>query len=257
MSATPDVPRPIEIILPIEGMTCASCVNRIERFLRKTPGVEQAAVNLATERATVLVDPSAAGREELVKAVEAAGYEVRPDPAEAVTGGALDVELTQEDRERERAQRHTLIQAVVSIGAALVFMALMFIPQTRLAMEDINKLILWPATFIQFWAGGRFYRAAWRAGRHGSATMDTLVALGTSAAWGYSVFVTMWPEIVHEAGLHPETYFDSSAIIIGLVLVGRWLEQRAKGQTTGAIRRLVGMQAKTATVVRGTEEHEV
>src|SRR5215213_8431028 len=106
MSATPDVPRPIEIILPIEGMTCASCVNRIERFLRKTPGVEQAAVNLATERATVLVDPSAAGRDELVKAVEAAGYEVRADPAsEAVTGGALDAELTEEDRERERAQR--------------------------------------------------------------------------------------------------------------------------------------------------------
>ena len=87
-------------------------------------------------------------------------------------------------------------------------MVLMFTPQTVVAMTDINKLILWPATFIQFWAGGRFYRAAWRAGRHGGATMDTLVAVGTSAAWGYSVFVTMWPEIVHAAGLHPETYFD-------------------------------------------------
>ncbi|HKF85529.1 MAG TPA: heavy metal translocating P-type ATPase [Candidatus Limnocylindrales bacterium] len=252
-----DPAQAIEIVLPIEGMTCASCVNRIERFLRKTPGVEQAAVNLATERATVLVDPSAAGREELVKAVEAAGYEVRPDPAEAVTGGALDVELTQEDRERERAQRHTLIQAVVSIGAALVFMALMFIPQTRLAMEDINKLILWPATFIQFWAGGRFYRAAWRAGRHGSATMDTLVALGTSAAWAYSVVVTMWPEVVHAAGLHPETYFDSASIIIGLILLGRWLEARAKGRTTGAIRRLVGLEATTARRLRNGSEEDV
>src|SRR4030067_3312166 len=117
----------------------------------------------------------------------------------------------------------------------------MFPPQPPIAMEDLNKLILWPAAFVQFWAGGRFYRAAWRAGRHGGATMDTLVALGTSAAWAYSVFVTMWPEFVHEAGLHPETYFDSAAIIIGLILLGRWLEARAKGRPTGAIRPLGGL----------------
>ena len=259
MTATPDAPKPIEIVLPIEGMTCASCVNRIERFLKKTPGVEQAAVNLATERATVLVDPGTAGRDELVRAVEAAGYEVRPEaPAtDATAAAAFDAELTEEDRERERAQRTTLIQAVVSIAAALVFMTLMFVPQTRIAMEDLNKLILWPATFIQFWAGGRFYRAAWRAGRHGGMTMDTLVALGTTAAWAYSVFVTMWPEKVHEAGLHPETYFDSATIIIGLILLGRWLEARAKGRTTGAIRRLVGLQATTARRLRNGVEEDV
>jgi P-type Cu+ transporter len=124
-------------------------------------------------------------------------------------------------------------------------------------MEDLNKLILWPATFIQFWAGGRFYRAAWRAGRHGGMTMDTLVALGTTAAWAYSVFVTMWPEKVHEAGLHPETYFDSATIIIGLILLGRWLEARAKGRTTGAIRRLVGLQATTARRLRNGIEEDV
>ncbi len=158
MTATPDAPRPIEIVLPIEGMTCASCVNRIERFLKKTPGVEEAAVNLATERATVLVDPGTAGRDELVRAVEAAGYEVRPEAAAAEGAGAQSfaAELTEEDLERERAQRTTLIQAVVSIAAAIVFMTLMFVPQTRIAMEDLNKLILWPATFIQFGAGGRF-----------------------------------------------------------------------------------------------------
>jgi Cu+-exporting ATPase len=252
-----DRAQPIEIVLPIEGMTCASCVNRIERFLKKTPGVEEASVNLATERATVLVDPATAGRDELVQAVEAAGYDVRPETAHEADGAGttLEAELTDEDRERERAQRQTLIQAVVAIGAALVFMALMFIPQTRISMEDINRLILWPATFVQLWAGGRFYRAAWRAGRHGSATMDTLVAIGTSAAWAYSVVVTMWPERIHEAGLHPETYFDSASIIIGLILLGRWLEARAKGRTTGAIRRLVGLQASTARrIANGVEE---
>ena len=96
-------------------------------------------------------------------------------------------------------------------------------------MVTINRLVLLPATFIQIWAGGRFYRAAWRALRHRSANMDTLVVAGTSAAWAYSAFVTAFPEIVHEAGLHPETYFDSSTIIIGLILLGRWLEARAKG----------------------------
>ena len=183
--------RAIEIVLPIEGMTCASCVNRIERFLTKTPGVERAAVNLATERATVTVDPGIAGRDALVRAVEAAGYEVRPERAVAdADGGAaetLTAELTADDVERERAQRTTLIQAVASIVTALVIMAVMFVPQTAFGVETLNKLVLWPATFIQFWAGGRFYRAAWRAARHGSMTMDTLVAVGTTAAWAYSM----------------------------------------------------------------------
>ncbi len=260
MTTQPAAPQPIEIILPIEGMTCASCVNRIERFLKKTPGVELANVNLATEKATVLVDPGLAGRDELVKAVEAAGYEVRAEAAlaaEGATATSLEAEMTAEDLEREKAQRQTLFQAAVAIGASLVFMVVMFTPQTVVAMTDINKLILWPATFVQFWAGARFYKAAWRAGRHGGATMDTLVAVGTSAAWGYSVFVTMWPEVVHSAGLHPETYFDSATIILGLILLGKWLEARAKGRTTGAIRRLVGLQATTARRIRDGVEEDV
>ncbi len=140
---------------------------------------------------------------------------------------------------------------------ALVIMLVMFVPQTAVGLETLNRLVLWPATFIQFWAGGRFYRAAWRAGRHGSMTMDTLVVVGTSAAWGYSMVVTLWPEFVASAGRMPESYFDSSAIIIGLVLMGRWLEGRAKGQTTGAIRRLVALQATTARRLRDGVEEDV
>jgi Cu+-exporting ATPase len=237
-------------------MTCASCVNRIERFLNKTPGVEQAAVNLATERATVLVDPALAGRDELVKAVEAAGYEVKAETiaAEGAAAASLEAEITADDLERERAQRQTLFQALVSIAAALVFMVAMLTPQTTIAMEDLNKLILWPATFIQFWAGGRFYRAAWRAGRHGGATMDTLVAIGTTAAT-YSVFVTMWPEFVPR-GRVPRDLLRLAAYH-RLILMGRWLEARAKGRTTGAIRRLVGLQATTARRLRGGVEEDV
>ena len=197
MTTAPTAPNPIEIVLPIEGMTCASCVNRIERFLNKTPGVEQAGVNLATEKATVLVDPAIAGRDELVKAIEAAGYEVKPEVSTVAAGAgaaSLEAEITADDAERDLALRETLRMSAVAIAASVVFMILMFVPQTLVAMEDLNKVILLPATAIQAWAGGRFYRAAWRAGRHGGATMDTLVVVGTSAAWAYSTFVTLWPD---------------------------------------------------------------
>jgi Cu+-exporting ATPase len=252
-----------EIQIPVAGMTCASCVNRIERFLNKTPGVEEATVNLATEMATIRYLPDQAGRDELVGAIEAAGYEVKASAVatSSMTGeaeaAAIEAAEAREATERERELRSMLVQSLVAIGVAAAIMLAMFWPQTVVPMEQINKLVLWPATFIQVWAGGRFYRAAWRAFRHGGATMDTLVVVGTSAAWLYSVIVTMWPEVFLSAGLRPETYFDSSAIIIGLVLLGRWLELRARGQTTGAIRRLVGLQARTARLVRGTEELDV
>jgi Cu+-exporting ATPase len=180
-----------ELQLPIEGMTCASCVNRIERFLRRTPGVEEATVNLATEVATIRYLPAEAGRSELVAAVEATGYDVRPEPATAdhdhgaSIARAADVDA--DDRVAEA--RRLLVRALVSIAIGAGIMALMF-GASGLAMETRNWLALVPATFVQAWAGGRFYRAAWRAARHGAANMDTLIAIGTSAAWGYSVAVT-------------------------------------------------------------------
>ncbi len=248
-----------EIRLPIEGMTCASCVNRIERFLRKTDGVESASVNLATETATVRFDAGIADRAQLVDAVEAAGYDVRTEAEPAVDAPARSAlqEAAADDVPRRREERALLGEAVVSIVVALVIMAAMFVPQTTIAMETINWLALGPATLIQVWAGRRFYRATWRAARHGSANMDTLVAIGTSAAWLYSVAVTLLPEVIHEAGLHPETYFDSSTVIIGLVLLGRWLEHRAKSSTTGAIRRLIGLQPTTARRVVDRREIDV
>jgi P-type Cu+ transporter len=255
MTTSTENPRPqapIEIVLPIEGMTCASCVNRIERFLNKTDGVVDASVNLATERATVHVVPAVAGRSELVAAVEAAGYDVRPDAPESTM-----LELDPDEPAKRAERRWLLTQAAVSLIVAAVLMVAMFTPQTAVAMTTINWLALIPATFIQVWAGRRFYVAAIRAARHGTTNMDTLVAVGTSAAWAYSVFVTLFPEVVHEAGLHPETYFDSSTIIIGLVLLGRWLELRARDQTSGAIRRLIGLQPLMARRIDGDVEVEV
>jgi P-type Cu+ transporter len=258
--ALPPTPSPPSTIaLPIEGMTCASCVNRIERFLRKTPGVEEATVNLATEVATIRYLPETAGRAELVAAIEAAGYELKPERTGAETAAARSMRETAEADAAARARYAAglLREAVVSLVVAVGIMLLMFWPQTAIAMEDINRAVLVPATIVQFWAGRRFYAAAWRALRHGSLTMDTLVVIGTTAAWAYSVFVTLFPEVVHQAGLHPETYFDSSTIILGLVLLGRWLEARAKGQAVSAIRRLVGLQAETARLVVGGDERDV
>jgi Cu+-exporting ATPase len=154
---------PVEVSFPVVGMTCASCSNRIERFLRKTDGVVEANVNLATEVATIRYLPEAVGRAELVGAIEKAGYDVRPgslETAEArATGGVAAVttpdELDETERIRAREQRTLGIQVVVSIAVAVGIMALMFGP-VPLAMADVNRLVLWPATFVQFWAGRRY-----------------------------------------------------------------------------------------------------
>jgi Cu+-exporting ATPase len=252
-------PSATELTLPIEGMTCASCVNRIERFLRKTPGVEDATVNLATETATVRYRPDLADRASLVGAIESAGYDVRPQ--EPIRSDAPAVTLAEErsadDLDRAREARTLLVQAVASLAVAVGIMVVMFAPQTAVGMTGLNRLVLLPATFIQVWAGGRFYRSAWRAARHGTTTMDTLVAIGTTAAWAYSVVVTLWPGVVEAAGIEPVSYFDASTIIIGLVLLGRWLEARAKGRAAGAIRRLVQLSPTTARVVRDGTDDEI
>jgi P-type Cu+ transporter len=250
-------PTSAQLALPVEGMTCASCVNRIERFLKRTPGVEDAVVNLATEVATIRFLPDQVGRAELVGAIEAAGYDVRPIAAGASEpGDATQREDAAVDAARTREARDLLLRAAVSIAIAVGIMALMFLGRS-MPMEDLNLIAILPATFVQVWAGGRFYRAAWRAGRHGAANMDTLIAIGTSAAWGYSVVVTLAPSFAISAGLEPAAYFDSSTIIIGFVLLGRWLEARAKSQASGAIQRLLALEPPTARVVEGSTERDV
>jgi Cu+-exporting ATPase len=124
-------------------------------------------------------------------------------------------------------------------------------------MEQLAWVLIGPATLVQFWAGRRFYRAAWRAAIHGSTSMDTLVVVGTSAAWAFSVLVTFAPSVFRSAGIEPQTYFDSSTAIVGLVLAGRWMEARAKAQTVGAIKELLGLQARSARIVRAGAEVDV
>jgi Cu+-exporting ATPase len=244
---------PAELSVPVIGMTCASCVNRIERYLSRAEGVSDANVNLATERATVRFDPAVIDRTGIVAAIEAAGYDVG---RESAGDAAADVDSAELERATER--RELLFQAIASLVIGGVMMAIMFWPGgTPWPVADVNRWFLIPATIVQFVFGRRFLVAAARGARHGEANMNTLVAIGTLAAYTYSVFVTLLPETVMAAGLGHETYFDSAALIIGLILLGRWLEARAKGQAAGAVRGLLELRPPTARVLRPGGERDV
>ncbi|MBW3613482.1 MAG: heavy metal translocating P-type ATPase [Chloroflexi bacterium] len=249
---------PAELTLPVVGMTFASCVNRIERFLGRTEGVARAHVNLATERATVDFDPALVDRAGIVAAIEAAGYEVGRETGADTAAGTEAEEVELEEAARERERRELLTGAIVSVSVGLVMMAIMFWPGgPPWPMMDVNRWFIAPATIVQFVYGRRFLVAAWKAARHGSADMNTLVAMGTLAAYGYSMVVTLIPEVVMAAGVGHETYFDSAAVIIGLILFGRWLEARAKGQAAGAVKALLKLRPDTARVLREGGEREI
>ena len=253
------VPTPVagEAVLPIEGMTCASCVNRIERFVRKVDGVTAVNVNLATERASISFDPAAVTVDDLKGAVRAAGYEVREEPSQpAAATASVDAAVDAHEAAREREIADLRRKSLVSLGIGLVMMAIMYLP-LGLDLMLVAPLLLIAAAVAQFWAGAVFYRATWAAARHGATNMNTLVAVGTSVAFGYSAFVTLWPTLATEWGFPYYLYYETAVIIIALILMGRWLEARAKKQTAGAIRALMGLQAKTARVLRNGAELDI
>ena len=249
---------PMEIVLPVEGMTCASCVNRIERFLARADGVEGATVNLASEEASVRYDPARIDRAGIVAAIEAAGYDVRTDLTAG--RGASPSAVTRDDADLARAaeRRGLLRDGVAAIGIGLVMMAVTFWPGgPPLPMEQLNLVLLLPAAFVQVVLGRRFLSRALRGLPHGELTMDTLVALGTWAAFGYSAAITLFPAAAVAAGLPLDTFYETAAIIIGFVLIGRWLEARAKHEAAGAVRALLGRQPATARVIRDGAETEI
>jgi Cu+-exporting ATPase len=220
------------IVLPIGGMTCASCVARVERALRAVAGVHAVSVNLATEKASV---NGSASRAALTDAVRAAGYEVALLPA----GGAAAA--TPAGRP---AWWPVAIAALLSLPLVLPMLGQPF--GLDLMLPGALQLLL--ATPVQFWLGARFYRAGWKALRAGSGNMDLLVALGTSAAYGLSLYLLLSSAHAHGA---PHLYFESSAAVITLVLLGKWLEGRAKRQTVGALAALEGLRPVDALVRRG------
>lgn len=236
--------------LKITGMTCAACSARIERGLEKLTGVVRAAVNLATEKATVEYNPAEIGKADIIKAVEKLGY------GAALAGGRTMEDTERAEREREfRRQRNLLIFSAVLSVPLLANMVVMLFNLHHLVpeffMSSLFQFLL--ATPIQFIAGAGFYRDAYRSVRGGSANMSVLVVMGTSAAYIYSVVVTFFGSRIGVS----EVYFETSAVIITLVLLGKMLEAAAKGRTSEAIKKLIGLQPKNARVIRAGHEIEL
>jgi Cu+-exporting ATPase len=237
-------------------MTCASCVARVERALLKVPGVLSAGVNLAAQTATVEYQPGVASVADLRAAVEGAGYSV----PEAIPGEDPVARQERVQREEERSLLSRLRVGVV-LGVPLLLLSHyeMFAGRGSLPFShftaDLLQFLL--ATPIQFYAGARFYRGAWIVARHGSTDMNTLVALGTSVAYLYSGVAVFLPSWVTAEGLVVHLYFETSAAIIVLVLLGRYFESRARGKTSEAVKKLIGMAPKTARVLRDGAEADV
>lgn len=236
------MPSPAELRFAVRGMTCASCAGRVEKALAQVPGVSAASVNLATDTASVATDGSI-DPAQLVEAVKQAGYEALPLDGDSAPPPASDAAA--------RERRHLLLAALLSLPLVLPMLAMPF--GGHWALPGWWQFAL--ATPVQFWLGARFYRAGWKALKARSGNMDLLVAIGTSAGYGLSVYHLLFTQPHHG---EPPLYFEASAVIITLILMGKWLEARAKRQTTEAIRALQALRPATARLRhRNGRESEV
>ena len=229
-------------IYPVGGMTCASCVAHVEDALKDVPGVISVGVNLGSEKAAVEYIEGTTWAE-MKKAVEDAGYELGKE-----IEGLEDVSETSQ-REVRKVRNRFIVAAILTVPIVVMMLTPMF--------TGMNYLLWALATPVQFWAGWRFYKGALGALKHRTTDMNTLIAVGSSAAYIYSVIATVFPNVFTSNGIKANVYFDTSAAIITLILLGRYLEARAKGQTSEAIKKLIGLQPKTAVVFRGGEEKQI
>ena len=252
--------------LTLEGMTCASCAMRIEKGLKKVPGIKDASVNLATEQATVTYDPAQTNLEQMVQKVEAVGYKAFPQvsspqkPVQEETASYLSgtteipvVSISQADEQGRRKQaeiRHkrNLLMLGIVLTVPVVILSMFFM--NRFPGE--NALLLVLTTPVWAIVGWEFHRGAIKTLRHGSANMDTLISVGSTAAYVMSVVATFLPQVVGSG-----TFYDTAALIVTLIFLGKYLEVRAKGQTNEAIKKLIGLQVRTAPVVRNGQEVEL
>jgi P-type Cu+ transporter len=241
--------------LPVIGMTCANCAATIERNVRKLPGIESANVNLANERLTVAYDPVLVGHDDIVARVRKAGYDI-PDIAETET--MEDAEAKAREAEIVHQTRRLIVGALFTIPLLALSMARDLGLLGAWSMASWFNYLLWAlATPVQFYVGWDYYVGAYRSLRAGSANMDVLVALGSSTAYLYSIPVTLgWIGMSGmDTGYH--VYFETAAVIITLIVLGKLLEVRAKGRTSEAIKKLMGLRVKTARVVRNGTEADI
>jgi P-type Cu+ transporter len=259
------------VSLPVTGMSCAACARTIQRTLERVPGVEAAGVNFATNRAAVSFDPARVGVQDLVGAVRSVGFDVLPvfgdGSALDGTGGDLvaDEEAIEDAHSRARAAEYGALRRRFVVSAIFA-VPLVALAMAHLQFPGVNWVQLAMAAPVVFYGGASFYRNAWKGLLHRTADMNTLIAVGTGTAFVYSVFVTVAPDlVVHPAhaahavspGAVAAVYYEVTVAIIVLVLLGRMLEARARGRTSEAIKRLIGLQPRTARVVRDGRELDV
>lgn len=244
--------------LKLRGMSCASCASNVEDAIRAVPGIEACNVNFAAEQATITYDPGKTDIAAIQNAVDAAGYSAQP-MQDNVLAPEDDAERQVRQAEQRRLTRRVwvsgIISAVLVIGSlpAMTGLPIPFIPMW-LHNPWLQLVLTAP---VLLWAGSSFFINAWKALKRHTATMDTLVAVGTGTAYLYSLFPTLFPQWFTAQGLSPDVYYEAASVIVALILLGRLLENRAKGQTSEAIRKLMGLQAKTARVIRNGREADV
>ena len=235
----------VQETFPVLGMSCASCAARIEKTLNRQSGVKIAAVNYASATATVEYDPKNCSSEALQQAVQAAGYDLLINR----DGNTLEEAEEAHNKKFTTLKLRTVWAVILSLPVVIIGMFFMDMPYANPIMWTLS-------TPIVFWLGRGFFSSAWKQLRHGSANMDTLVAISTGTAYLFSLFNMLFPDFWQSRGIHPHVYFEAASVIIAFILLGRLLEEEAKGNTSTAIKKLMGLQPKTVTVV-GNEERIV
>ena len=246
-------------------MTCASCVARVEKSLQRVAGVDAAVVNLASERVTMTYDPSVTNLDQLASVVEEAGYKLlRPSSAETKAPSTDARRTLPGESYQQKAyvslKSDFLLSAALTLPIMIVSMISMtdwFMAWSPLSMDDINRLLFLATTAVVVAPGKRFFSIAWKLARHFSADMNTLVAVGTGSAYVFSTVVVLFPHWLPAAAATGSIYFDTSATIITLILMGRLLEARAKRRTTDAMSKLLDLQPKTARIRRAGKESDI
>ena len=256
MNATANLEK---VNLKLGGMSCAACASSVEKAICGVSGVNECHVNFSAEQAVIEYDSHLTNIREIQDAVENAGYSAYYLLEQAMLTEDNDREKATRQTESRDLQRKIMVGGVISIIliiGSLPMMTGLEIPLIPRWLHNPWLQLLLTAP-VQFWCGYKFYSGALKAWKRRSATMDTLIALGTSAAFFYSLFATIFPNFFLNQNLMPEVYYETAAVVITLILLGRWFENRAKGQTSAAIRKLMGLQAKNARVIRNGQEIDI
>lgn len=245
------------VTLKLRGMSCASCANSVEDAIRSVPGVSECSVNFGAEQATVTYNAQKTDVDKIQQAISDAGYSAFSLQGQELVTGEDDAEKAARLSETRLLTRKVVVGGILSAVTVVGAMSAMLNLPFRVRALDSPWVQFALATPVLFWCGSDFFRNAWKAVKRHAATMDTLVAIGTGAAYLYSLFATVFPQFLINQGLMPDVYYETAAIIITLILLGRLFENRARGQTSDAIRKLIGLQARDARIIRDGREMEV